>query len=142
MPNQADFMRASAAPAARATVLLSGTDTEGAFSLVLLRLPPHSEVPPDHSHPAHTEGYFVLSGMLAVTQGGSTITLHQGMAGSTPSGVAHTCWNPAATPLLVLLHYTPGGLPAQALALAAALQPEGYIPALTAYAAEDSAELA
>jgi quercetin dioxygenase-like cupin family protein len=101
------------------TVLLSGVDTEEAFSLVATTLPPYDPGTPLHTHPQHAEGCYVLSGTLALTQSEQTITLRAGTAARVPAGVSHTYWNPTAEPTVILLIYTPGAPAEVAAALAA-----------------------
>jgi mannose-6-phosphate isomerase-like protein (cupin superfamily) len=103
---------AAAAPPARPLegVLLSGAETSGAFALATLKLPPHSAGPPLHAHAGHAEGHYVLSGILAVTIAERTVIVQAGAAVAVAPGVAHTCWNPAAAPAVVLLIRAPAGL--------------------------------
>jgi hypothetical protein len=50
------------------TVLLSDVDTAGTFALAAITLPPYDPGAPSHTHPQHTEGCYVLTGTLALTQ--------------------------------------------------------------------------
>lgn len=95
-------------PNSSGAVLLTGVDTAGSFTLVSLTLPPFSPPADMHRHAEHAEGYYVLAGKLAVTHGEATTMLAAGGSTLVPPGVAHTCWNPTATPTTVLLIYTPG----------------------------------
>lgn len=89
------------------TVLLSSAETNGAFAIATLTLPPHSPGLPLHAHPGYAEGHYVLSGTLAVTIAERTVIVRAGSALCVPPGVAHTCWNPAAAPAVLLLIAAP-----------------------------------
>jgi quercetin dioxygenase-like cupin family protein len=101
------------------TVLLSDVDTAGVFALAAITLPPYDPGVPPHTHPQHTEGCYVLTGTLALTQSEQTITLRAGTAVRVPAGVTHTYWNPTAQPTVILLIYTPGATAEVVAALAA-----------------------
>lgn len=101
-------------------VLATGLDTNGAFALATLTLPPFSPGAPLHHHPRHAEGCYVLAGTLAATQADRTVMLAAGASVLVPPGIAHTCWNPTAAPTTVLLIYTPGGVEEEVLALTSA----------------------
>jgi quercetin dioxygenase-like cupin family protein len=102
-----------AAPAAdyHKTVLLSSAETNGAFVIATLTLPPHSPGLPLHAHPGYAEGHYVLSGTLAVTIAERTVIVRAGSALCVPPGVAHACWNPAAAPAMLLLIAAPAAEP-------------------------------
>jgi len=89
-------------------VLLASHQTFGRFTLMEHRLPPYDPGGPRHMHPAHSEGCYVLEGMLAVTQDDHTITLAAGKATHTPANVPHSYWNPSGVQTVVLLIYMPG----------------------------------
>ncbi len=109
------------------TVVASGAHTGGDYALAVLTLPPHDTGAPLHTHPSYIEGCYVLSGTLAVTCDQRTITLTQGTSICVPPGVAHTCWNPTATPTMVLLIYQPGGEARDVVALAACVPCESVV---------------
>nr|MCU0493336.1 cupin domain-containing protein [Chloroflexaceae bacterium] len=100
------------------TVLVTGAETGGAFSLVTLTLPPYHPGLPPHVHQRQAEGCYVLGGTLAFTHGDRTITLTHGASVLVPPGVPHTCWNPTAAPAAILLIYAPGCDEDEAQALA------------------------
>jgi quercetin dioxygenase-like cupin family protein len=107
-----------------ARVLLTGSETGGAFALARLTLAPFSPGAPAHHHLAHAEGCYVLSGTLAITSGDDTIMLRAGGALAVQPGVVHACWNPTASDATVLLIYTPGAEADEVLALAHASAPQ------------------
>jgi quercetin dioxygenase-like cupin family protein len=98
-------------------VLTSGAG--GAYALATLVLPPYHPGMPQHQHPAHVEGCYVIRGTLAVTHDSRTITLTQGASILIAPGVAHTIWNPTAAAVTLLLIYQPGGSTDEIVALAA-----------------------
>jgi mannose-6-phosphate isomerase-like protein (cupin superfamily) len=94
-------------PGQHEVVLLGGQETGGAFALAVLTLPPYSAGQPLHAHAASAEGHYVLSGTLAATIAERTVIVRAGEAICVAPGAAHTCWNPAAAPAVVLLILTP-----------------------------------
>jgi quercetin dioxygenase-like cupin family protein len=96
-----------AAPFTR-RVLITAEDTDNRYALVTVTLPPFHPGTPLHAHPGNEECCYILEGTLAVTQGDHTITLTSKAAVHISTGVAHSIWNPTATPVTVLLIYTPG----------------------------------
>lgn len=86
--------------------LISGSETGGAFALDVLTLPPYGAGPDAHIH-AHAEGHYVISGTLAATLGERTVIVRAGSAVYVEPGVPHTCWNPGASPVVVLLIQSP-----------------------------------
>jgi mannose-6-phosphate isomerase-like protein (cupin superfamily) len=90
----------------RIATLLSGSETGWAFALEVLTLPPYGTGPGAHAH-AHGEGHYVLSGTLAATLGERTVIVRAGSAVHVAPHVPHTCWNPGASPVVVLLIQAP-----------------------------------
>lgn len=88
------------------TALVSSSETDGAFALEILSLPPYGAGPSDHIH-SHGEGHYVLSGTLAATLGERTVMVRAGSAIHVEPGIAHSCWNPGASPAVVLLIQVP-----------------------------------
>jgi quercetin dioxygenase-like cupin family protein len=93
-------------PGQRLAALLGGSETGGAFALEVLTLPPYASGPGAHAHP-HGEGHYVLSGTLAATLGERTVIVRAGSAVHVEPDVPHTCWNPGAAPVVVLLIQAP-----------------------------------
>src|SRR5262245_47214696 len=86
-----------------ATVLATPGSAGSHCTLLLLTLPPYDPGAPIHCHPDRSEGCYVLSGTLALTQGDRTVMLAPGAAATVPPGVPHTYWNPAAVSTTLLL---------------------------------------
>jgi quercetin dioxygenase-like cupin family protein len=59
-----------------------------------MRVPPGSNVPPPHSHPANEELVYVLEGTLRYTVGNETRDLRPGHSMATPRGAVHAFSNP------------------------------------------------
>ena|SRR5687768_13927683 len=91
------------------TALVTSASTSEAYALATLTLPPYHPGMPQHQHPAHAEGCYVIRGTLAVTHDSRTITLTQGESVLIPPCVMHTYWNPTAAPTTMLVMYQPGG---------------------------------
>jgi quercetin dioxygenase-like cupin family protein len=72
-----------------------------------LRVPPGSNVPPAHSHPANEEVVYVLEGTLRYRVGEKTRDLRPGDTMGTPAGVVHAFSNPHATAACALIINTP-----------------------------------
>ncbi|UJP11224.1 cupin domain-containing protein [Microbacterium sp. KUDC0406] len=62
---------------------------------------PRGERPPMHVHPAHTEEFTVLSGVLRVDCAGSVRDYRAGESFDIASGVAHRMWNGGDEPATV-----------------------------------------
>jgi mannose-6-phosphate isomerase-like protein (cupin superfamily) len=93
----------------RSTVLVTSASPHKAYALATLTLPPYHPGIPQHRHPAHAEGCYIIQGMLAITHDSRTITLTQGESVLIPPDVMHTYWNPTAVPTTMLIIYQPGG---------------------------------
>ncbi len=72
-----------------------------------LRVPPNSNVPPPHSHPASEELVYVLDGTLRYTVGSEMRDLRPGEAMATPRGVVHAFSNPHTGTARALVINTP-----------------------------------
>jgi quercetin dioxygenase-like cupin family protein len=109
-----------------------------------MRVPPGSNVPPPHSHPANEEIVYVLEGTLRYTVGSETRDLQPGDSMATPCGVVHGFSNPHAAVVRALVVNSPdigaqyfrevgliinaGGQPDRAK-LMATMQKFGLVPA-------------
>lgn len=109
-----------------------------------MRVPPGSNVPPPHSHPANEELVYVLEGVLRYTVGGDTRDLGPGESMSTPRGEVHAFSNPHPHAARVLVINTPDigaqyfrevaaiagrGGPPDKVAIAATMRKFGLMPA-------------
>lgn len=90
-------------------ILATGTQTNGAYAVMTVTLPPFSAGPALHRHDAHVEGCYVVAGIVALTRGEETVVLSTGELQLLPPGEVHTWWNPASLPARLLLIYAPGG---------------------------------
>jgi quercetin dioxygenase-like cupin family protein len=72
-----------------------------------LQVPPGSNVPPPHSHPASEELVYVLEGTLRCSVGSETRDLQPGDAMATPRGVVHGFSNPHGVLARALVINTP-----------------------------------
>jgi quercetin dioxygenase-like cupin family protein len=72
-----------------------------------LQIPPGSNVPPPHSHPASEELVYVLEGTLRYTVGSEMRDLQPGDAMATPRGVVHGFSNPHGVLARALVINTP-----------------------------------
>jgi len=71
-----------------------------------VRLLPGCELPA-HSHPASTETFFVLAGVVLCRVGDEERLLRQGEIGFAPPGVAHHIRNPGPEPAEALSIFNP-----------------------------------
>ncbi len=86
--------------------LVGGTTgaTLGAFEM---RVPPHSNVPPPHSHADNDEWIYVLEGTLRYAVDDITRELRPGDSMFTPRGSVHAFSNPHDAPAVALTVLTP-----------------------------------
>jgi len=83
----------------------SGNDCQmGCFEM---RVPPGSNVPPPHCHPANEEIVYVLEGTLRYSVGSETRDLQPGDSMATPSGVVHGFSNPGDVVVRALVINSP-----------------------------------
>jgi mannose-6-phosphate isomerase-like protein (cupin superfamily) len=88
-------------------VLEDGSTTGHRIGIVEIRVPPHTEGPPQHYHARHDEGFYVVSGTAVFTVGD---THHQAPAGTlvmVPPGAPHTFANPGDEVCVLLNTFTP-----------------------------------
>lgn len=90
------------------TVLLSGEQTGGAFTMVEVVTPPGGG-PPPHLHTREDEWFLVLEGRIELWQDGTWSEAPTGSAIFLPRGSAHTYRNPGDTPLRMIVHAAPAG---------------------------------
>jgi quercetin dioxygenase-like cupin family protein len=72
-----------------------------------MRVPPGSNVPPPHSHPANEEIVYVLEGTLRYSVGSETRDLRPGDSMATPCGAVHGFSNPGDVTVRALVINTP-----------------------------------
>lgn len=91
------------------TVLLSGEQTGGRFTLLLDVAPPGLGSPP-HYHEREDEWFYVLEGRAAFWRDLAWQEVPVGSAVFAPRNVAHGFMNVGDTPLRLLITLTPSGL--------------------------------
>jgi deazaflavin-dependent oxidoreductase (nitroreductase family) len=89
------------------TVLVSGRDTAGRYTLIDM-LVPRGGGPPPHRHDFE-EMFTVLEGEIEVTFRGETKTVRAGETVNVPANAPHRFTNAAATPARLLCMCTPAG---------------------------------
>jgi quercetin dioxygenase-like cupin family protein len=93
----------------RVAILLDGTDTAQAYSVMELTAPPGGG-PPPHIHFREDETFLVLSGEITVLLDAETIVLKQGGFATAPRGIPHHYKNTGATEARILCTSTPAGI--------------------------------
>jgi mannose-6-phosphate isomerase-like protein (cupin superfamily) len=79
----------------------------GGLGVFELGVPPHSNVPPPHSHPANEECVYVLEGVLRYAVDDVARDLHPGDWMRTPRGAIHQFSNPYDEPARALIVLAP-----------------------------------
>jgi quercetin dioxygenase-like cupin family protein len=90
------------------TVLLSGEQTGGAFTMVQVVSPPGGG-PPPHCHTHEDEWFLILEGRAELWKQGAWTEVPPGTAIFLPRGVPHTYRNCGDTPLRMIVHAAPAG---------------------------------
>lgn len=90
------------------TVLLSGEQTGGAFTMFEVVAPPGGG-PPPHCHHNEDEWFLVQEGRIELWQHGTWTEVPAGTAIFLPRGIPHTFRNPGDSPLRMLAHTSPAG---------------------------------
>lgn len=90
------------------TVLLSGEQTGGAFTMVQVVTPPGGG-PPPHWHTREDEWFYVLEGRVEFWQDGVWTEVPVGSAAYLPRGSRHAFRNCGDTPLRMIVHAAPAG---------------------------------
>ena len=98
-----------------ATYKASGTETNGAFGLLELTVPPAAPDQPRlgvraHRHADEDEAWYILEGELIFTIGERTVHAPAGTFLFAPRGVLHATVNPKAQPARYLAWFTPPGM--------------------------------
>lgn len=90
------------------TILISGAQTAGRYSLIDMSVPAAGG-PPPHRH-TFEEMFHVLEGELEVTVRGETVVARPGQTVNIPALAPHAFRNPAGTTARVLCLVVPAGL--------------------------------
>jgi mannose-6-phosphate isomerase-like protein (cupin superfamily) len=123
---------------ARARVLASGEDTNGAFSLVDMIAVPPRQMPPLHVHHSEDEGFYLIEGEGRFHLPGRELTLRPGDFLLAPRGVPHT-YRTGDEGARWLVTSTPAGFERFVIRIAALQAPT--TEALAAVAAEHGIEI-
>jgi quercetin dioxygenase-like cupin family protein len=97
---------------ARLRFLVSGDDTDGAWSLTEYTAPAGFTGPAPHYHVRAAEAFVVLEGTLLVEADGQVRAVEAGGVAVVPPGTVHRFSNPGADPCRFLVHLTPAGVEA------------------------------
>lgn len=89
------------------TVLLSGRDTAGRFTIIDMHVPPGGG-PPPHRHDFE-EAFSILEGEIEVTFRGTTSTVRAGETVNVPANAPHAFRNASDTPARMLCTCSPAG---------------------------------
>lgn len=90
------------------TVLLSGEQTGGAFTMFQVVTPPGGG-PPPHWHTREDEWFYIMEGRVEFWQEGEWTEVPTGTAAFLPHGSRHTYRNCGDTPLRMIVHAAPSG---------------------------------
>lgn len=86
---------------------VTGSDTQGRFSLMERTLPAGGRMPPPHRHVDHDEAYFVLDGVVEFRVDSDVSTGGVGGFYFVPAGEAHTFGNTSDRPARLLVLHAP-----------------------------------
>ena len=89
------------------TVLLSGADTGGRYTLIDMHIPPGGG-PPPHRHDFE-ESFTILSGAIEATFRGEKATVTAGETLHIPANAPHSFTNPTDAPVRLLCLCSPAG---------------------------------
>jgi quercetin dioxygenase-like cupin family protein len=89
------------------TILVTGQDTAGKYTLIDMHVPPGGG-PPPHRHDFE-EMFSVLDGEILATFRGQTITVHAGETINVPANAPHSFTNASDTPSRLLCLCAPAG---------------------------------
>ena len=89
------------------TILVSGADSAGKYTLIDMHVPPNGG-PPPHRHDFE-EMFSVLEGEVAVTFRGEQLIAHAGETINVPANAPHSFVNLGSTPVRLLCLCAPAG---------------------------------
>lgn len=109
-------------------IVLSGTDTGGAYAVIEMLVPPGGG-PPPHAHPHMQEMFYVLEGTLEFkTQKGKTTVKEGGFVNIPLGGAIHCFKNVSDQPARMLCTVVPAGLDELFRTLGQPVQPGQFLP--------------
>ena len=91
----------------RLRILEDGSNTGHRLGLAESVLAPHTPGPPQHRHAEHDEGFYVISGTVRFTVGGTDHDAPAGTLVMVPPGAPHTFANLSDEPAVMLSTFTP-----------------------------------
>ena len=91
------------------TFLITGRETNGAFFLSEISVPPNAG-PPPHIHSREDESFHLTEGTLTIQVGGQTINANPGDFVHLPRGIVHTFKNTGVVNAKAIVLITPAGL--------------------------------
>ncbi len=89
------------------TILLSGADTDGRYTLIDMHIPPRGG-PPPHRHDFE-ESFTVLEGEIEASFRGEKMTVHAGQTVSIPANAPHSFINVSGSAARLLCICAPAG---------------------------------
>ena len=96
-------------PVDEITFLVTGRETDGAFFMAKVSVPPGAGNPP-HIHTREEESFYIEQGTLTVQIGGKAVTASAGDFVCLPRGVAHSFQNTGKVDAKFVLLAVPAGL--------------------------------
>lgn len=91
------------------TIKATGKDTDGAYAMIEMLVPPQSG-PPPHIHSREVESFYILEGSLSFWLAGQKFVCTAGCLVIAPPGIRHAFKNEGDTPARALALITPAGL--------------------------------
>jgi mannose-6-phosphate isomerase-like protein (cupin superfamily) len=91
------------------TIMLTGEEGGGTWSLIEYTAPPHFPGPPPHVHDDTQESFYVLDGTMGFVIDGRTLTAPSRSLVVVPPRTVHTFFNPTAEPATYLAWFSPAG---------------------------------
>ncbi len=102
-------MRTLSVAGDRVTILLEGSDTGGAYTVIETLTPPGAG-PPPHLHHREEERFLLISGELTFHLGGEARVLKAGDTIIGPRGIAHHFVNTGASDAIFVVVIVPAGI--------------------------------
>lgn len=96
-------------PGDEVTFLITGEETDGAYFVAELSVPPAGG-PPPHIHHREDESFYIREGTLAIRVGDTTVNASPGDFIQVPRGTVHCFKNTGNTRARMLVTFTPAGM--------------------------------
>ena len=91
------------------TFLVTGAESGGAYFAMDALVPPGGG-PPPHIHANEDETFYIVEGECSIRLGDETVTAGAGDFVNVPRGIVHSFRNEAATPMRMILTFSPSGI--------------------------------